>query len=236
MAVKAIPRHARPREGPAGAARLRAGRFPGIQHVGRAAPAEPPRREHADPLTSPVPVTQPPVLGDQMRRPMVWCEIPPCICRYHNPAALGEADTRARAIADGWRPDAVGRLACPACQQRSPNFWPSFPLVPYAPSAADHRRHSGHARAGVIGGALSAVTGWLGHRARQAMRWPLLVGALAARGNGWNAPPVRVAASPPGRYPARQPPARAIVPRHRATRRSGRREGRSVLELAPWVI
>ena len=47
----------------------------------------------------------------------MWCEMGSCISWHADPAALGEADTRARAIAAGWRIDALGRLACPQCQQ-----------------------------------------------------------------------------------------------------------------------
>ena len=60
----------------------------------------------------------------------MWCEMGSCISWYADPAALGEADTRARAIAAGWRIDALGRLACPRCQQSDPGFWASRPVVP----------------------------------------------------------------------------------------------------------
>ena len=52
----------------------------------------------------------------------MWCEMGSCISWYTDPAALGEADTRARAIGAGWRIDALGRLACPRCQQTDPLF------------------------------------------------------------------------------------------------------------------
>jgi hypothetical protein len=60
----------------------------------------------------------------------MWCEMGSCISWYADPAALGEADTRARAIGAGWRIDALGRLACPRCQQSDPQFWAPSPLVP----------------------------------------------------------------------------------------------------------
>ena len=60
----------------------------------------------------------------------MWCEMGSCISWYADPAALGEADTRARAIGAGWRIDALGRLACPRCQQSDPGFWASRPVVP----------------------------------------------------------------------------------------------------------
>jgi hypothetical protein len=62
------------------------------------------------------------VIGDQLRMPVMWCEMGSCASWHADPAALGEADTRARAIAAGWRIDALGRLACPRCQQTHPGF------------------------------------------------------------------------------------------------------------------
>jgi len=71
------------------------------------------------------------VIGDQLRIPIMWCEMGSCISWHADPAALGEADTRARAISAGWRIDALGRLACPQCQQTDPGFWASRPVVPW---------------------------------------------------------------------------------------------------------
>jgi hypothetical protein len=71
------------------------------------------------------------VIGDQLRMPIMWCEMGSCISWYTDPAALGEADTRARSIGAGWRIDALGRLACPRCQQTDPCFWASRPVVPW---------------------------------------------------------------------------------------------------------
>ena len=48
------------------------------------------------------------VIGDQLRMPIMWCEMGSCISWHADPAALGEADTRARAIGAGWRIDAFG--------------------------------------------------------------------------------------------------------------------------------
>jgi hypothetical protein len=70
------------------------------------------------------------VIGDQLRIPIMWCEMGSCISWYADPEALGEADTRARAIAAGWRIDALGRLACPQCQQTDSGFWACCPVVP----------------------------------------------------------------------------------------------------------
>lgn len=69
------------------------------------------------------------VIGDQLRIPIMWCEMGSCISWYAHPAALGEADTRARAIDAGWRIDALGRLACPQCQQSNPGFWSARPVA-----------------------------------------------------------------------------------------------------------
>ena len=71
------------------------------------------------------------VIGDQLRMPVMWCEMGSCISWHADPAALGEADTRARAIGAGWRIDAFGRLACPRCQQTDPGFWATSPVVPW---------------------------------------------------------------------------------------------------------
>ena len=70
------------------------------------------------------------VIGDQLRMPVMWCEMGPCVSCHADPAALGEADTRARAIAAGWRIDALGRLACPQCQQNDPRYRAARPVEP----------------------------------------------------------------------------------------------------------
>jgi hypothetical protein len=70
------------------------------------------------------------VIGDQLRIPIMWCEMGSCISWHADPEALGEADNRSRAIGLGWRIDALGRLACPRCQQTDPGFWASCPVVP----------------------------------------------------------------------------------------------------------
>jgi hypothetical protein len=70
-----------------------------------------------DPLVDPVPITGHCVIGDQIRMPAAWCDIAGCVARFADPAARGEADNRARALAAGWRADALGRFVCPACRQ-----------------------------------------------------------------------------------------------------------------------
>ncbi|MGH3209344.1 MAG: hypothetical protein ACRDNO_16440 [Trebonia sp.] len=62
------------------------------------------------------------IIGDEIRTPMLWCEFGNCIARYTSEDALGEQDLRSRALAAGWRYDAHGRLACPACTRRDPSF------------------------------------------------------------------------------------------------------------------
>jgi hypothetical protein len=76
-------------------------------------------------------MTERAVIGDQLRMPIMWCEMGSCISWHADPAALGEADTRARAIGAGWRIDALGRLTCPRCQQADPGFWATGPVVPW---------------------------------------------------------------------------------------------------------
>ncbi len=68
-------------------------------------------------------------IGDQLRIPIARCEMGSCISRHTDPAALGEADIRARAISAGWRLDGLGRLACPTCQQSGSGFWASHPVA-----------------------------------------------------------------------------------------------------------
>jgi hypothetical protein len=76
------------------------------------------------------------VIGDELRMPIMWCEMGSCISWHSDPAALGEADIRARAIAAGWRVDALGRLACPRCQQSDGGFWATHPVRLRATEAA----------------------------------------------------------------------------------------------------
>jgi hypothetical protein len=161
----------------------------------------------ADPLTGPVAVTERAVFGDQMRRPIVWCEIGSCVSRYEDPAALGEADVRSCAIGAGWRHDAVGRLACPYCQLHSPQLWVAYPVVHCASNPAGERSApSGHARPGRLVAMRQAVTVWYRNsssRQSGSAGWPALLAALASGVNGWNAPadlvtkPARQLTQPP---------------------------------------
>lgn len=69
------------------------------------------------------------VIGDELREVGLWCELRPCVARYTDAGATGHADIVARALAEGWRKDAFGRLICPSCLQRFP-IWSAAPLVP----------------------------------------------------------------------------------------------------------
>jgi hypothetical protein len=110
-----------------------------------AVPAEP----HAGPTVRAV-------IGDQLRLPVMWCEIGSCTSCHADPAALGEGDIRARAIGAGWRIDAFGRLACPRCQQTNPSFRACYPVVPWDRGTAMTRT----ARIVAGHGELTALTGW----------------------------------------------------------------------------
>jgi hypothetical protein len=62
------------------------------------------------------------IIGDEVRVPILWCEFGSCIARYTSREVIGERDLRARALAAGWRYDALGRLACPSCVRHDPSF------------------------------------------------------------------------------------------------------------------
>jgi hypothetical protein len=108
------------------------------------------------------------VIGDQLRMPVMWCEMGSCISWHADPAALGEADTRARAIGAGWRIDAFGRLACPRCQQTDPGFWATGPVVPWDRYTAVARA----ARAAGRGDGTAAAWGSSGDPGRAAGGYP----------------------------------------------------------------
>jgi len=69
------------------------------------------------------------LIGDELRMPIMWCEMGSCISWHADPFALGEADNRARAIQAGWRIDALGRMTCPQCQQTTVAFRATRPVV-----------------------------------------------------------------------------------------------------------
>ena len=64
------------------------------------------------------------VIGDQLRMPVMWCEMGSCISWYAHPAALGEADTRARSIGAGWRIDALAGWPAPGASRPTPASGP----------------------------------------------------------------------------------------------------------------
>jgi len=107
----------------------------------------PPARPAGPPPAGQAPVPAPPgargprrppvraIIGDEIRIPFIWCEFGTCDATYTHPDALGERDLRARALAAGWRYDALGRRACPGCAQHDPTFWSARP-----PARVDWRR------------------------------------------------------------------------------------------------
>jgi hypothetical protein len=113
-----------------------------------AVPAEPQTEPQAGPTVRAV-------IGDQLRMPVMWCEMGSCIAWHADPAALGEGDIRARAIGAGWRIDAFGRLACPRCQQSDPSFRACHPVVAWDRGTAMTRT----ARIVAGRGELTALTG-----------------------------------------------------------------------------
>jgi len=121
--------------------------------------------------------------------------MPACISRHDDPAAVGEADIRARAVAAGWRHDAVGRLVCPYCQQRRPGLWAAYPLVHQRLAPAEgSRQRPDHARVDQISAVptiLSPLSAWHRHvrdYLTRRPRWPHLLAALTGGGNGPNTP------------------------------------------------
>jgi hypothetical protein len=211
VTAKTIPRHARTLERRRWVSRPGEGRLAGWRASGVSQPGLADGRGGADPLAGPVAVTGRAVLGDRIRRPTAWCEMAACISRYEDPAALGEADIRARALAAGWRHDAVGRLVCPYCQRRGPALWASSPAAPRGlPPARGPGQDTDHARAGRISAVWSALSAWYQDvRGRQDWRreWLRLLAALAVGGNGWNTPPPR------GGGPNRNPMSCALLAR-----------------------
>lgn len=105
----------------------------GYQPAPAAFPALPAAPEPEPPVLAAVPVTEPAVIGDELRLPIVWCDMPRCIGFFRDPAADGFADARDRAGANGWRTDALGRLACPACQQGRSDYRTPQPVTWHHP-------------------------------------------------------------------------------------------------------
>ena len=222
MTAKTIPRHARTLPQQQAVPRPDAGRLPGPAVPGSAQPQLADGWAGADPLAGPAVITERAVLGDTIRRAAAWCEMPCCISRHEHPAALGEADIRARALAAGWCRDAVGRLVCPSCQQRNPDLWVAHRLARQdrAPTE-DTRQGSGHARAGRLSGVRAAVSAWVrafaGDQDRRP-QWSHLLATPVSVGNGGStAPTVPARGGDDHRHsqgPSRIPPAHRALPRH----------------------
>src|SRR5437763_10659263 len=193
MTAKAIPRHARTSGRERGIPRPRAGGYRRIQAPGIARPRPPGGRLRADPLAGPVAITQRAVLGDQLKRPAAWCEMAGCLSRYDDPAALGEAAIRARAVGAGWRQDAAGCLMCPYCPRRRPGLWSASPVAGQDNTpAGGPGPQAGHPRAGGISAVWATLSAW--HRRVPGghdlpPRWLRLLAALVCGRNGWTTPP-----------------------------------------------
>lgn len=148
---------------------------------------------HRDPLVHPVAITEHCVIGDQIRVPAAWCEMSGCRSRFADPAALGETDNRARALAAGWGQDSCGRLMCPACQER--HHRPAVREMPAREPEAPGAGMPANAGAVPRGGVRQAVPSLL-VRLRLMVsrcwhggsRWLQLLLALATGSNGWTAP------------------------------------------------
>jgi anti-sigma regulatory factor (Ser/Thr protein kinase) len=132
------------------------------------------------------------VIGDQLQMPVARCEMGSCSSWHGDPAALGEADIRARAIGAGWRADALGQLACPRCQQSAPGFRATGPVAPGNPPAAITRA--------------APATAPLGQIAPIPATWPVAIAPAARPGQDSTAttPPPRLW-PPAGRHAQRQP-------------------------------
>jgi len=146
-----------------------------------------------DPLIHPFAITEHCVIGDQIRVPAAGCDMPGCGAGFADPAALGEADNRARAVAAGWAENALAGLVCPACQQCA-RAAPAGRALPRDPDTiGDGQAAGGSVRS--AGGAGQSVPpasfGWplVAGLARhhQETPWRRLLGALASDGTGWTA-------------------------------------------------
>jgi hypothetical protein len=140
-----------------------------------------------DPLSDPVAITGHCVIGDQILVPAAWCAMAQCRAVFAEPAALGEADNRARAGAAGWATDALGRLACPACQRDHPA--PPWWLPTREPgTAADHGPGAGTARPAGRTNQSVRPTVWGPPAAAQGRphrtHWPRLLSALVSSRDG----------------------------------------------------
>lgn len=197
MSPRTLPRHARS---------LTVGRWPGrtadrglARLPAEAEAAQPAARR--DPLLDPMTVTEHCVIGDQIRLPATCCDFMGCGAEYTDPAALGEADNRARALAAGWCTDTFGRLLCPACQQLHGVRWPWIPgpepeasggSTPPGPSdggssSVRARNPSVQARSSSALAKVARSRGVVSHSRRRMAGWVHALTALAGGNNGWSA-------------------------------------------------
>jgi len=102
----------------------------------------PPGSGGEDALSGSAVLTERAVIGDELRKLTVWCQIGDCIARHTDAGALGEVDIRTRAVASGWCVDLFGRLICPSCQQIYP-VWSARPAVPRSHAAVSPDRPGG---------------------------------------------------------------------------------------------
>jgi hypothetical protein len=65
------------------------------------------------------------VIGDQLRIPIMWCDMGSCISVHADPASLGEADARARAISVPGASRPTPRSGPPSRSCRGTGTWPS---------------------------------------------------------------------------------------------------------------
>jgi hypothetical protein len=193
-----------------------------------------------DPLIHSVAVTGRCVIGDQIRVPAAWCAMAGCEAAFADPAALGEADNRVRAVTAGWAKDALGRLVCPACQRDRPvpPWW-----VPFRePStASDHKPASGTSRptgatsqsAGSAAAEVPPATAEVPPAAAEVppaaaeglhhrTQWPRLLAALVSSRDGW-AP--RAGSRVPDAGTMQDQP-RTSAPRHGQAMHAARSAGR----------
>jgi hypothetical protein len=143
-----------------------------------------------DPLIHPVAITGHCVIGDQIRVPAACCAVAGCEAAFADPAALGEADNRARAVAAGWAKDALGRLACPACRRDRPV--PAWWVPSGEPGTAGDRGPAGGTARPAGGAGQSVRPAVWGPPAAARGRhhqtqWPRLLSALASSRDGWTA-------------------------------------------------
>jgi hypothetical protein len=212
-------RHARRRPGVARWADRRARSGPiGLRPDGDRDAPRPAAR--FDPLIHPVAITGHCVIGDQIRVPAAWCDVAGCGAAFADPAALGEGDNRARATGAGWAEDAVGRLVCPACQQREHAAAARRALPGEPVPAGDRQAAAGPGRpAGGVSPSVPPAV-WRPPAARQGRHhrgrsWPGLRAALAGGRNSWMTgirPLIPDAAGMPGRARTRAPARPPISP------------------------